>query len=74
MNHIGACDSFANWYSYDMDIVLGNDFDGETISFTNKSNSAYALLDITKALRTNKVISCFYNGNLKIALGREILI
>lgn len=74
LNHIGACDSFANWYSYDMDIVLGNDFDGETISFTNKSNSAYALLDITKALRINKIISCFYNGNLKIALGREILI
>lgn len=74
LNHIGACDSFTNWYSFDMNITLGNNFDGETLVFANKSESAYALLDITYALRTNRYISCFYNGSLKFALGREILI
>ena len=73
LNHIGACDSFSNWYNYNMDITLGQDYDGQTIKFNARDNNSYAILDITN--RTNSgLISCWYSGNLKFSLGREKLI
>ena len=74
LDHISACESFSNWYSYDMNVTLGQDYDGQTIKFNSRSSDGYAILDITKALRNNKFISCWYTENLKFCLGREILI
>ena len=73
LDHIGACDSFANWHSYNMDINLSQDYDGQTLNFNSKDNNAYAILDITNRIGKG-LISCWYNGSLKFALGRERLI
>ena len=72
LDHIGACDSYSAWHDYNMNISLGTDHDGQVINFSQTDSDAYAILDITKALQINKFISCWYSGNLKFALGREI--
>lgn len=72
LNHIGICDSFDNWYSYNMYISI--DTEKETTQFKSEDASSYALLDITHALFTNKILSCRYSGKLELKIGREILI
>ena len=74
LEELGICNSFANWESYNMDITLGNEYDGDVIKFKSNDNSSYAVLDITKAIKDNKFLSCLYNGKLNFKLGREVLI
>jgi len=74
LDHIGACESFSNWYSYKMEVDLSSDYDGHAIVFNAEDDNGYAILDITYALNNNRLISCWYEGNLSVYLGREIKI
>lgn len=74
LNHVGICENFSNWYSYGMDIKFNDTYDGNVLEFKSQNESSYALLDITHALFTNKVVSCQYDGILELKIGREILI
>lgn len=71
LDHIGACDSFSNWKSYNMTVSLGNDYDNHTIIFSSNDSDGYAVLDITHALFSKKFISCWFMGTLNFCLGRE---
>lgn len=74
LDHIGACESFSAWNSYNMSISLSDEYDNHCIVFNQQDKDAYAILDVTTALKNKKFISCWYAGNLKFALGKEIKI
>lgn len=74
LGHIGSCESFSSWEAFDMNVSLSNSGDGQSLLFSEKSKNGYAILDVTKAIKNKKMLSCAYSGNLNIALGREIKI
>lgn len=71
---VGACDTLFEWHSHKMRLTPNSEYDGKAIVFNNEDDSGYAVLDITKMLRTNKLFSVWLDGgNLSCALGREVL-
>lgn len=73
LDHIGACNSLAQWKLHKMSADLSDAYDGDSIAFKDEGKG-YAILDITHALHKNKFISCKFIGNLSFALGREVFI
>ena len=74
---IGACDSFAEWESHRMSISIENirnKNDEDRIRFASTGEDSYAILDITKMIRENKLITAWVEGNLRLSIGQELLI
>lgn len=74
LEEIGSCDSFSSWFGHDMKITINNTYDGNTLNFLAENKTAYALLDITKAIKRKPFLSCWIDNKLDICIGREILI
>ena len=74
LEHLGACETLGAWHTYNMKLNPSSDYDGDAIIFNNLDESGYALMDITKVIQSNKLISAWINGKLTVALGREVLL
>lgn len=72
-DHVGACESFANWHSYKMNVNISDNFDGNSLILTSEDENAYAILDVTK-ISKDKLVSCWVNGTLKVYAGTEVKI
>ena len=74
LGHIGSCSSFSCWEAFNMNVELSDGGDGQSLLFSEKSRDGYAVLDVTKAIKSKKMLSCSYSGNVKLSLGREVKI
>lgn len=74
LGHIGSCSSFSCWQAFNMNVELNDGGDGQSLLFSEKSKDGYAVLDVTKAIKEKKMLSCSYSGNIKLYLGREVKI
>lgn len=71
---VGACDTLFEWHTFKMKLAPNSGYDGKAIVFNNEDDSSYAVLDVTKMLRINKLLSVWLDGgNIKCSLGREVL-
>ena len=74
MEHLGACETLGAWHTYNMKLSPSSEYDGDTIIFSSLDESGYALMDITKVIQRNRLISAWIDGKLSVALGREVLL
>lgn len=70
---ISACDSFHQWTSFDMDIDLTGTSGNHKLKFRPKSKLSYALIEITKGVKKNTLLSYAYEGTLSGTVMQEVL-
>lgn len=73
-NHFGACETLFGWKTYGMKLSPSKDYDGDAIIFDASDESSYAILDITKMIKENKLFTICFEGKLSFSLGREVLL
>lgn len=68
-----ACDSYQLWRSFGMKIALYPSINGLGINFQKKESAAYALLNITKAIKSNYWLSFYADAGIDAYIMEEIM-
>jgi len=67
-----ACDSYQLWRSFGMNISLVPSINGLGINFQKKESAAYALLNITQAIKSNSWLSFYADAGIDAYIMKEI--
>lgn len=73
-NSLTACETYQMWNSLNMNISIENGFNGKGISFSSTDKTNYALLNITKYIDNNTVLTFKASDTLEVYLLKEKLI
>lgn len=71
-NSLTACETFEKWISFKMNVSLIESLNGLGIKFEAQEINSYAILDISKLIRENILISLNASETLNIYLMKEI--
>lgn len=71
-NEITACDTFNMWRSYNMDIQFVMGLKDIGLLFSEEDNTGYAVIDITKYVIPNMLISVFTTEGITLEIYKEI--
>lgn len=72
LNTLTACDVFEAWDIFKMDISFASGTNGLGLQFKSLENSSYALLNISRIVAPNILISFSASETLKVTLMREV--
>lgn len=72
INSLTACDSYNCWIDFDMDISFKTGTNGKALEFKANSDNSYAIMDISRFLWTNTIVSLTASGPLTVKIAKEI--
>ena len=72
LNSLSACDTYESWDSFRMNISLETTKNNLGIKFENTEDSGYAILNISKVVKPNTIISLMASSTLQVYIAREI--
>ena len=72
IDSLTACDSYNCWVDFDMDVAFANGENGRALAFTANSDDSYAVMDITRFVKPNTIITLSATGALNIQIAKEI--
>lgn len=70
-NEITACDSYNMWQSYNMNVTFTSGLKDIGLFFTQEDNTGYAIMDITKYVIPDMLISVVVTEGLSLEIYRE---
>lgn len=72
INSLAACDSFNNWKTFGMQIMLKEGYNGLGLHFSSEIQNGYAFLDITDYLQEgDNYLSFWADNTLEVYIGEE---
>lgn len=72
IDSLTACDSYNCWVDFDMNIAFANGENGRALEFIANSDDSYAVMDITRFVKPNTIITLSATGALNVQIAKEI--
>jgi hypothetical protein len=72
INSLTACDSYNCWIDFDMNIAFKTGINGMALEFKANSDNSYALMDISRFIEPNTLITLSASGPITIQIAKEI--
>lgn len=67
-----ACESYNSWIDFNMDISFKTGVNGRGLAFTADSDNSYAIMDISRFIKPNTVVSLAASGPITIRIAKEV--
>lgn len=71
LDMLTACDNYNHWNAFEMNISFVQGLNGLGMKFEQTSKDGYALIDITKYIDNNTIISLYFENNPEVLIAKE---
>lgn len=72
IDSLTACDSYNSWIDFDMEISFKTGLNGMALSFSSNSDDSYAIMDISRFVKSNTLITLSASGPLTVRIAKEV--
>jgi hypothetical protein len=72
INSLTACDSYNCWIDFDMGIAFKTGINGMALEFKANSGSSYAIMDISRFVKPNTLVTLSASGPITVQIAKEI--